>query len=164
MYPPIILDRSKDVIGKSYHLSPHCNIVIMKGKRTIKRSEMKVEDIGLKFIDDRSWILRQACHGDPSRAFWIGGRPLPLCSRCVTFYPFIFFGILAGMLLFSLIQLPAWQVLIGFALLEAPLVFDGWTQYVGLRASNNGLRAITGALAGTGIGAGIVYMVFWTIL
>jgi uncharacterized membrane protein len=119
---------------------------------------MKTEDLSLKIIDDRNWLLRQACHGDPSRSFWIRGRPLPLCSRCITFYPSIFLGIGVGILIYFLTELGSIFALIIFTVLIVPLVLDGWTQYIGLRSSNNFLRALTGALAGSGIGFGITFM------
>ena len=130
----------------------------------VKRSKMTIDDLDLRIIDDRPWLLRKACHGDPSRTFWIRGRPLPLCSRCISFYPVIPVGGVLGWVLFSLIGLLSWQMLIIFTLLEAPLVIDGWTQYIGWRRSNNRLRSITGALAGIGIGAGVVYMLLGIVL
>jgi uncharacterized membrane protein len=130
----------------------------MKDQKMVRRSNMKAEDLGLKIIDDRSWLLRQACHGDPVRSLWMGGRPLPLCSRCITFYPSILLGIGAGILIHFFIDLGSLLALIAFAILITPLVLDGWTQYIGLRTSNNTLRALTGALAGAGIGFGITYM------
>lgn len=33
-----------------------------------------------------------------------------------------------------------------------PALFDGFTQFIGLRVSNNGLRVLTGFLLGMGLG------------
>lgn len=131
----------------------------MIDEKMVKRSQMKKEDLGLKIIDDRGWIMRQACHGDPARTFWIRGRPLPICSRCIAFYPSIFMGVGFGILLLAFIEIAPWLALTIFSLLIAPLVMDGWTQFIGWRSSNNGLRAVTGTLAGAGAGFGITYMV-----
>jgi len=135
----------------------------MKDNGSIKRSEMTVKHLGLKVIDDRHWLLRKACHGDPSRSFWWGGRPFPLCSRCTAFYPAIPTGLFAGALLTVLFEPASWLALVLFTLLEIPLVIDGSTQYKGWRRSNNLIRAVTGALAGAGIGGGIAFMVIWTV-
>lgn len=146
-------------IGKTYLFPKLFTGVPMKDKEMVKRSQMKVENLGLKIIDDRNWFLRQACHGDPARSIWIAGRPLPLCSRCITFYPSILIGIVAGILLQSLFNVGSMVALIVFSFLIAPLVLDGWSQYIGWRTSNNLLRAVTGAMAGAGIGFGIIYMI-----
>jgi uncharacterized membrane protein len=31
-------------------------------------------------------FFSQICHQDPARSFWIGGVPLPVCSRCLAIY------------------------------------------------------------------------------
>ena len=119
---------------------------------------MTAEDLGLKIVDDRNWLLRRTCHGDPTRCFWVYDRPFPLCSRCTTFYPSIVVGSIAGFTLSYLVEMPSWTVLLAFVLLELPLVIDGLTQYKGWRSSNNVLRALTGMMAGIGIGWGIAHM------
>ncbi|MGA1866344.1 MAG: DUF2085 domain-containing protein [Thermoplasmatota archaeon] len=131
----------------------------MKGKDKVMRSNMTVEDIGHTIIDDRGRLMRMTCHGDPSRCFWVKGRPLPLCSRCITFYPFTVIGVAIALPIAMFLHPTAWTVLVTFILLELPLVVDGYTQYLGLRSSNNALRAITGALSGIGIGGAITYMI-----
>jgi uncharacterized membrane protein len=44
-----------------------------------------------------AWLLAvffsQICHQDPARSFWIGGGPLPVCSRCLAIYLGGFTGI-----------------------------------------------------------------------
>jgi uncharacterized membrane protein len=130
----------------------------MKEKESIKRSEMRIEDIGLRIIDDRPYLLRKACHGDPSRSFWIRGRPLPLCSRCTAIYLSIPAGIALGLVLGFLAQPPMLIVTVIFGLLVLPGVLDGLTQYWWKKRSNNLLRAYTGLLYGAGIGLGLVYI------
>ncbi|MBN1389099.1 MAG: DUF2085 domain-containing protein [Candidatus Thermoplasmatota archaeon] len=119
---------------------------------------MTVNDLGGPIVDDRCRSLRIACHGDPDRCFWLRGRPLPLCSRCTTFYPSILIGLVLGIPLVITLEISALIVLISFILLQLPLVIDGFTQYNGWRRSNNVLRAVTGVLSGFGIGGGITYM------
>ena len=146
-------------LRNTYDLFLPSSSVHMKDEKLVKRSQMREEDLGLKIIDDRNWILRKACHGDPTRSFWIRGSPLPFCSRCITFYPSILMGIGTSIILYHLIDIASWMALSIFAVLNAPLVIDGWTQYIGWRTSNNVLRSLTGMLAGTGIGFGITYMI-----
>lgn len=40
-----------------------------------------------------------------------------------------------------------------------PLILDGFTQYQGLRNSNNYIRSITGILAGAGAGFALTYII-----
>jgi len=121
---------------------------------------MRVEDIGLRIIDDRPYLLRKACHGDPMRSFWFGGRPLPLCARCTTIYLSIPVGIALGLILAFIAKPSMFVVTMFFVLLVSPGVLDGLTQYWFKRRSNNLLRAYTGFLYGTGIGLGTVYIPF----
>jgi uncharacterized membrane protein len=130
----------------------------MKEGRPVRRSEMRKEDIGLKMIDDRNPLLRKACHGDPVRSFWFRGRPFPLCARCTTLYPSMLIGLSAGIPIVVLLGPTSWMVFAAFCILEAPLVLDGLTQYKGWRRSNNFLRAVTGGLAGSGIGLAVGYI------
>lgn len=120
---------------------------------------MTVGETGLDITDDRCRLMRMICHGDPSRCLWIKGKPLPLCSRCITFYPFMIVGAIVALPIAVLLDPSAWTVLVSFILLELPLVVDGYTQYLGWRSSNNILRAVTGALSGTGIGGAITFMI-----
>ncbi|MGA1819387.1 MAG: DUF2085 domain-containing protein [Thermoplasmatota archaeon] len=133
----------------------------MKEHTSMKRSEMTTKDLGLKVIDDRHWLYRRTCHGDPSRSFWWRGRPMPLCSRCTAFYPMVPLGLLIGIFLTFFFDPPSWLALLVFSILEGPLVIDGLSQYQGMRSSNNLIRAITGAMAGAGIGGGIAFMAVW---
>jgi uncharacterized membrane protein len=77
----------------------------------------------------------------------------------MVFYPFILVGSVIGIIMISFLEIAPWIALTVFAILSGPLVLDGWTQYIGLRTSNNVLRSITGALAGAGMGFGITYMI-----
>ncbi|TQK53859.1 putative membrane protein [Brevibacillus sp. AG162] len=86
------------------------------------------------------WI---PCHRRADRSFYIGGKKMPLCARCVS--------ILAGYLLapvFAGMHIVTSYYLIGFLLL--PMLIDGFTQQWKWRTSNNMLRFFTGFSFGIG--------------
>jgi uncharacterized membrane protein len=141
-------------------------IVKEDSKGSVKRSRMIVEDMGLKIIDDRPPLLRRVCHGDPERSLWIGGHPLPLCSRCIFFYPSLFLSIPLGIISIIIFDPPVLTMFIFTIIMLGPLALDGLTQYHGLRSSNNPLRAATGTLAGIGSGIAAPYLAwrFYLIL
>jgi uncharacterized membrane protein len=92
------------------------------------------------------------CHRKPERCFHINGKPMPICSRCLSiligyiFIPILFFW-----------NIPFW---IGICC-QIPMLMDGITQLKGWRKSNNVLRAITGLLSGFGLSVCIVEAVQW---
>lgn len=92
-------------------------------------------------------ILHLICNQLPTRCLFIYTSPMALCARCF----FIYLGVfISGLVLIkNKINKIYWKI--GLILL-LPCIIDGGTQYSGLRLSNNGLRAITGGLAGIGIG------------
>jgi uncharacterized membrane protein len=128
--------------------------------RSVKRSEMVPGDLGLKLIDDRPVIFRRICHGDPSRSLWFRGHPLPLCSRCIFFYPSLLIGIIPGILNIALIDPPVVSMLVFTLVSLSPLVVDGLTQYYGMRRSNNILRIVTGTMAGLGSGIATPFLFY----
>ena len=86
------------------------------------------------------------CHGIERRCLILWNVPMPICSRCV--------GIYAGMLI-ALAVFAAFVVMRAHAvptvlllILLAPLALDGVSQATGLRESTNGLRLVTGLVAG----------------
>lgn len=125
---------------------------------------MTKDQIGSRYIDDRPAIIRWLCHALPERSFWFKGHPMIFCSRCTLIYLMISPGILAGFLLISLVDPAMRYVLAAVALLLMPTIIDGITQFYGWRESNNLLRAITGALFGSGIGIAMTYLVMRLIL
>jgi uncharacterized membrane protein len=131
----------------------------MVRKGPVRRSTMTREDMGLKIIDDRGKFVKKVCHGDPVRSFWCKGKPLPLCSRCIMLYPFTLIFLPLGIWLFSIMEMRVLFMFMIFLLLDGPLVIDGYTQYIGLRESNNTIRSITGALAGSGIGLSLGFLI-----
>lgn len=95
------------------------------------------------------------CHQLPSRGLSYGGRHMPVCARDTGF----FLAFAAGFLVLLMVyrrqgrRYPGWPMVLALALLILPTVFDAVTSYTGLRSSNNAVRMITGALAGTGVAA-----------
>ena len=132
---------------------------LKRKQNSVRRSEMTRDDIGLKIIDDRHPIFAKTCHGNPERSFWFRGRPLPLCSRCITFYPFIIIGIPVGVIITRFLDLAPLFMLVLVLGMFIPLIVDGYTQYIGWRRSDNMRRAVTGSIAGIGSGIAAVYII-----
>lgn len=107
---------------------------------------------------NRGTLLGLLCHGDPDRCYRVRGKALPLCARCIAFYPLFLISAILSIPLFLILSFEALTMTIAFVLLVCPLVVDGCTQYFGLRTSNNLLRTITGALAGLGCGLSLSYL------
>jgi len=74
------------------------------------------------------------CHQRQERSFFIKGRQMPLCARCT--------GILVGLVVFPVYAAHvSWPVA---AVLMGTFAIHSGTQLLGLRASNNRLRFVTG--------------------
>lgn len=76
------------------------------------------------------------CHQIGSRSFFVRGRQLPLCARCL--------GIVVGFLLLPFFEpflVVQWELPVA---LVAIFFLDACTQYAGFRQSRNWLRLITG--------------------
>ena len=127
-----------------------------------KRSELTPSSMGREYVDDRHWVFRTLfhCHGDPERCFWFRGKPLPLCSRCLSFYITLMMGLLIGSPLAVLFDPQSWIVLILFMLSWVPLSLDGTAQYLGLTRSTNLRRSLTGGIAGIVSGATAAYLLY----
>ena len=104
--------------------------------------------IFIKFFNKR--IALTICHRDPSRSIWFFGLEHYFCSRCIG----IIFGGILGFLLLAVYNVKI--LFIYFIILSLPLVLDGFTQLSGLRESTNGIRIVTGFLAGFGLNGSIV--------
>lgn len=87
------------------------------------------------------------CHRIPERTFKFKKWYFPICSRCTGIY----MGYFSLLLLDISIPINAsyYLVFIGLTLV-IPTFLDGYTQYCGLRMSNNNLRFFTGFIAGLG--------------
>jgi uncharacterized membrane protein len=88
------------------------------------------------------------CHRLPDRTFNIRGYYFPVCARCTGLYlgAILFFTYS----LFFLIGYSQTLILLAFISI-IPMIIDGLTQFLGFRESYNGLRFITGFVAGFGL-------------
>lgn len=94
-------------------------------------------------------FLGKICHQYPSRCFYLLGSNIGLCARCFCMYLTVFFALFV--FVYIELTLRPKFVVVAACFLCAPLLFDGITQYWGLRESNNWLRLLTGFGAGVGI-------------
>jgi uncharacterized membrane protein len=93
--------------------------------------------------NSRTLCFALICHRKPERCFTIFGHESPLCSRCMGLGSGFFVFLALSMLNFSI---PSMLGLV----LTLPLLFDGFSQLLGLRRSNNPLRLATGILFSVG--------------
>ena len=96
------------------------------------------------------------CHQRPERTLWVGGHYLPVCARdtgaCI--------GFLVGyaiVLLFRRKEAKGPPNLYVTLAMMVPLLVDSFSQIVGLRASTNDLRLVTGLLFGTALTPLLIY-------
>jgi uncharacterized membrane protein len=96
-------------------------------------------------------LFSQICHQDPARSFWIGGAPLPVCSRCLAIYLGGFLGIAAypWIVSWKLFTVLLKQAIFGSAGL---VLLDAGLDLTGVWASTFLSRALTGALLGIACG------------
>jgi len=85
-----------------------------------------------------------SCHRKPERSFHWRGKQFPLCARCT--------GIHMGYLTFPIFLFGFFKIgWIWTLLLIFPTILDGVTQAFFNRNSTNGIRFVTGLLAGVGL-------------
>lgn len=102
--------------------------------------------------------LKIVCHQMPTRCFWVFGSNMALCTRCFGIFLALFLtGLFMGI---KRIDNMYWKTAL---VLIFPTVLDGFTQYIGLRSSNNLIRFVTGFLAGIGAGFFLFPFYFWFI-
>ncbi len=93
-------------------------------------------------------LFHYVCVQNPSHSFYIAGRQMCLCQRCVAIYGVM---LLAGLLFHGLrgrLQpLKTWQFLVFFC---PPIAVDSITQLLGWRESSWELRLLTGGLFALG--------------
>jgi uncharacterized membrane protein len=100
------------------------------------------------------------CHRIPERTFQIKGIYFPVCARCTGFY----IGALTYIIYAYYFYVDYTPFLILLAILMMiPAFFDGFTQLLGNRLSNNTLRLLTGLLGGVGL-AIMVKAIKWMVL
>ncbi len=88
------------------------------------------------------------CHRIPERSFHYKNHQFPVCARCTGFYT----G-LAVFLIYNYFFSITYtiELFIISAALLIPAAVDGFTQFFGLRESNNNLRFVTGFIGGIGL-------------
>lgn len=88
------------------------------------------------------------CHRLPERSFHFKNHQFPVCARCTGFYT----GLVIFLIYNAIFPISyTLNLLILSILLLIPTSIDGFTQYLGLRESNNNLRFITGLIGGIGL-------------
>ena len=92
------------------------------------------------------------CHRMPERSFHYKNHQFPVCARCTGFY--------TGLLVFLIYNIfypinYTFNLFIISLILLVPAGIDGFTQFLGLRESNNNLRFATGFIGGIGL---IIFM------
>jgi uncharacterized membrane protein len=101
------------------------------------------------------WI----CHQKPERCLRFRDKLMPLCARCLGLYLFIIAGFVVSLIFKIGINLGKNNLLIISIILVSPLMIDSLTQALKLRESNNLLRFLTGALAGSICGIDLHYLI-----
>ncbi len=114
----------------------------MKNKPKNKENNQKAE---------RPWV-RFVCHQIPERCFVIFGKRMPICSRCTGVYSGLGIGLLLPFILYGIYSINVSVLLFLLIIGLAPMALDGFTQFRGLRKSNNHLRFITGFVGGLFLG------------
>lgn len=103
------------------------------------------------------------CHQRMERSFVLGGNEMAFCARCVGMW----LGIVLGLLLLGFFRVPSdGRLGVLFLLGVLPVMVDGGGQLVGWWVSTNGVRLVTGLLAGFigGLGVGILIEEFQDML
>jgi uncharacterized membrane protein len=108
------------------------------------------------------WMGYGLCHQLPERSFFGGGIQAPVCARDTGIY----LGVITSVILISFLHrgsrptgLPTKVGWATIAVMIGVMALDGTSQYLGLRASTNELRLITGLTSGFAVGAIITPMI-----
>ena len=90
------------------------------------------------------------CHQLPDRTLLVGGSHLPFCARDTGIYMglFVSFTYILFKKRLKSDKMPDIITSIVLCLFTVPLIFDGFTSYVGIRGTTNQIRLFTGALCG----------------
>lgn len=92
------------------------------------------------FVDSVTLHRFWHCHRRPERSFFVRGRQFHICARCT--------GVLTGLIACPSV-IPIRSLLpVVFFVSAAVLIIDSFTQLVGWRESNNGIRFATGLVVG----------------
>jgi uncharacterized membrane protein len=88
------------------------------------------------------------CHQRPERSFWLADAQLPVCARCIGIYA----GVVAGGVMAPLVG-PVRRPRLLMILSAVPAVVSLVVEWTGLGRPSNGIRAMTGLVAGSVIAA-----------
>ena len=109
----------------------------------------KKYDLNKEKISNNLKVLSKlSCHQIPERTFNIRGRYFPVCARCTGLYLGVFFYLIYQYYSYVYYSI---DLTILAILMVVPTFLDGFTQFLGLRESDNKLRLITGFLGGIGL-------------
>ncbi|HEX2914664.1 MAG TPA: DUF2085 domain-containing protein [Chloroflexia bacterium] len=95
-------------------------------------------------------LFHYVCVQNPHHSFYIGGKQMCLCQRCMAIYGTMLLAGLVFYLLRHRVKLPAlktWQFIVFFC---SPIALDGFTQLFGWRESTWELRFLTGGIFAIG--------------
>ena len=99
------------------------------------------------------------CHQKQERCFKYNGKPLPICSRCLSLYFSLIFGFALSILFNLADNFDKKEMLFFIISLNLPLFIDSITQFFKIRESTNFLRLITGFFSGLSLGIGLHYLI-----
>jgi len=105
------------------------------------------------------------CHQLHSRTFMVGDLYFSACARDTGIYLGLAFAVLVAFLIYAKqaqkpAEMPPVWVIVCCGVLMVPLIIDGATSYLGLRATTNAIRYVTGLLCGMGVGTLVVPLLF----
>jgi len=105
------------------------------------------------------------CHQIPDRTFEAGGYLFSACARDTGIYLGFFFAIVMAFIVYARSEkkpgnLPPARYIVVLALLVLPFAVDGATSYLGLRATTNTIRYVTGFATGIAAGTLIAPLLF----
>jgi len=130
-----------------------------KNSETVKIKVLGKEKKEFNFTFNYS-IMKKICHQRPERSFFIKGKKLPLCSRCLGIYVSFLIGVFFILFLKSYFLEITWmRLLVIFLIGFIPISIDGFTQLFGWRKSNNILRFITGIIFGFSMSWILIYLI-----
>jgi uncharacterized membrane protein len=104
-------------------------------------------------------VFNLICHRKPERSFFIRDYQFPICSRCTGLYLSLILYFIYTYYFF--VDYSPFLLSCGVLLL-VPAGYEGITQFLELRVSNNVLKLITGLMGGIGFGI-IIKAIKWYI-
>lgn len=100
------------------------------------------------FFKNLKVLTKLFCHQIPERSFRLKGKYFPVCARCTGLYLGVFSYFIYSYQNYINYSINLTLIAI---LMIIPTFIDGFTQFIGLRESNNRLRFFSGILGGIGL-------------